>query len=153
MSSLAAGLRAGTLTWEQVGAQVKGHGTVEVWPLLDVWELAGKVEPPVLQRVVELARGGVTIPVQDAADFYVIQIMGEELPRPLTLEEATPHLRAALLRERGKAVTTQVVTEILEAARFRLTAYGRRRTGDGGRGSGVGENGKKGKRGKGETGE
>ena len=35
LTTLADGLRAGTLTWEQVAAQLNGRGTVEAWPLQD----------------------------------------------------------------------------------------------------------------------
>lgn len=126
---LARRLRAGELTWEEAVTRCQPGCELVDPAILDGLKIASRFGPRVMEALREIEVGGVTNPVQQDHDFFVVTIEAESPRARMTFEEAKARLTRKITGERKKALNGQVVNELLDAYRFTFTEAGLARMG------------------------
>ncbi len=129
LTLLAARLRSGELRWDQATAKCKPSCELTDPEILDGLKIASRFGPRVIEALRDIEVGGVTDPVQQDHDFFVVGVQAISPRTRMTFEEATPRLTKTITGERRKALNAQLIAELLTVYEFKLTEAGRAHVG------------------------
>lgn len=124
LNAIAAELRAGRIGWEEARAAIdspSADASLERLPELDSIEVAGRIGPPLFERLRILPPGAVSAAIQDGDRLYLGAVEGFVPSRPKSFDEARAALASERERERRRELAERIASDWLEAHAFRWT--------------------------------
>lgn len=122
--ALAADLAAGRKTWPEVAAEASQGWKVERLERVHAFEVGTRYSPFLVSQLAPLPAGSFTGVIQDAADFYIVQVTDRQAPQRKSFAEVEAQLRRRLIKERQSQASAKLVAELLESAHFQWTDWG-----------------------------
>ncbi len=125
LTQLAARLRTGELPWERATQACAPSCELIDPDLLDGLKIASRFGPRVATALRDVEVGGVTDPIQQDHDFFVVGMQAISPRVRMTFEEAKPRLMQKITQQRRDSLNAQIIAELFAAYEFQLTAAGR----------------------------
>ncbi len=122
--ALAADLASGRKAWADLAADPPTGLRVERLESVRAFEVGTRFTPLLLSQLAPLAVGSTTGVIQDAADFFIVQITDRQEPRRQSFAEVEEKLRRQVIKKRQSLASAAVVAELLESANFQWTEQG-----------------------------